>query len=113
MQRWNKIQLISYTVGTSVDEYGDKVATQSRKNVFAECKSITQKEFYQAQSVGLKPEIKFHMTTSRDYNNEEEIAYNGKIYKVQRIYVLEDDSIDIVCYGGIRDEYTENSNQSS
>lgn len=110
MQRWNKIELISYDEGTGVDEYGDKVIVQVRRPVFAECKSITQTEFYQAQSVGLKPEIKFKLTTSWDYKSEEEVAFNGIVYKVQRTYITEDDSIEIICYGGVRDEYTENSN---
>lgn len=110
MQRWNKIYLISYVDGTGLDEYGDKVIEQVRRPVFAECKSITQTEFYQAQSVGLKPEIKFHLATSWDYENEEEVAFNGVIYKVQRTYISEDDSIDIICYGGVRDEHTEDSN---
>lgn len=110
MQKWNGIELISYAEGTGVDEYGDKLIEQVRTPVYAECRSITQTEFYQAQSVGLKPQIKFHLATSWDYKSEEEIAFNGLVYKVQRTYILEDDSIDIVCYGGIRDERTEVSN---
>lgn len=113
MQVWNKIDLIAYEDGEGLDEYGDKVIVQVRRPVFAECKSITQTEFYQAQSVGLKPQIKFHLATSWDYKGEEEVAFNGVIYKVQRTYILENDSIDIVCYGGVRDEHTEDSNQSS
>lgn len=106
MQRWNIVDLISYEEKATKDIYGDVEVEQVRRSVYAECKSITQKEFYQAQSVGMKPEIKFHLTTSWDYNDEKEIAFNGFIYKVQRTYILEDDSIDIVCYGGIRDVST-------
>ena len=61
------ITLISET--DTVDEYGDTVTTQTTRNIFAEVQSISQTEFYQAQALGLKPEIKFVIADFADYQN--------------------------------------------
>lgn len=110
MQQWNVIYLVSYTEGAQLDEYGDKVYTEVRRKVYARAKSITQTEFYQAQTVGQKPQIKFILATERDYQDEEELIYEGVRYKVQRTYINERDEVEITCYGGVRDASTENGN---
>ncbi len=104
MQQWNVITLVSYMVTTSYDDYGDSVLSEVKQNVYAECRSISQTEFYQAQTAGFKPEIKFVLTTSRDYNGQEEIIFNGIRYKVLKTYIPPNDSIEITCYGGVRDD---------
>lgn len=110
MQQWNVIYLVSYAESDHKDEYGDTVIEETRRKVYARAKSISQTEFYQAQTEGQKPQIKFILATERDYENEEELVYNGIRYKVQRTYINERDEIEITCYGGVRDVYTENSN---
>ena len=104
MQQWNVITFVSYMVTTSYDDYGDSVLSEVKQNVYAECRSISQTEFYQAQTAGFKPEIKFVLTTSRDYNGQEEIIFNGIRYKVLKTYIPPNDSIEITCYGGVRDD---------
>ena len=104
MQQWNVITLVSYMVTTSYDDYGDSVLSEVKQNVYAECRSISQTEFYQAQTAGFKPEIKFVLTTSRDYKGQEEIIFNGIRYKVLKTYIPPNDSIEITCYGGVRDD---------
>ena len=47
------IFLISTT--RSVDEYGDPVIAEAKRQVFCQVASIGQKEFYQAHATGLKP----------------------------------------------------------
>lgn len=89
----------------TIDEYGDPVMTSTSRQVFAELKSIGLSEFYQAQAVGLKPEIKFVIADYLDYNNEETIIYtpyNGteEVYKVLRTY-RQNNSLEIVCKRGI------------
>lgn len=57
--------------------------------VFCNIKSITSSEFYQAQSVGLKPEIKIEVKCA----NLEDVTHfklYDKIYKVIRLYPKED-----------------------
>lgn len=104
MQEWNIVYLINYIESPVVDEFGDSVYEEVKTRVYAKCKSISQKEFYQAETVGMKPEIKFILTTSRDYNEQQEIIFNGKRYKVLKTYIPEDDSIEITCYGGVRED---------
>lgn len=104
MQSWNVIYLVNYEETEETDSYGDVVFNEVRTQRFAECKSISQTEFYQAQTTGLKPEIKFVLTTSRDYEGQEEIIFNNVRYKVLKTYIPVNDSIEITCYGGVRED---------
>lgn len=98
------IELISEI--KSVDEYGDTVETTSARTVFAELKSIGQSEFYQAQAVGLKPEIKFVLADFLEYQNEKIIKYKAfneeeaEVYTVLRTY-RNNNELEIVCKRGI------------
>ena len=76
--------LISQVQNT--DDYGDPVITESRREVFARLASIGQKEFYQAQAVGLQPELKFVLADYLEHNGEELVEHNGQRYRVLRTY---------------------------
>lgn len=89
----------------TVNEYGDTVQTFAERNVFAEVKSIGQSEFYQAEAVGLKPEIKFLIADFADYQNEKCLKYTPfggteEIYTVLRTY-RNKLNLEIVCKRGI------------
>jgi SPP1 family predicted phage head-tail adaptor len=89
----------------TVNEYGDTVQTFTERNVFAEVKSISQSEFYQAQATGLKPEIKFVLADFADYQDEKIISYQpfGGVledYTVLRTYRTKI-NLEIVCKRGI------------
>jgi len=113
MQAWNVIYLVNYNKTNNTDEYGDVVYSEVRTKVYAECKSIGQKEFYQAQTAGMNPEIKFVLASSRDYNEQKEIIFNNVRYKVLKTYIPSNDSIEITCYGGVReDECSEISSEN-
>lgn len=113
MTQYVKIFLCSYSEGTQKDEYGDLKVEETRREVYATCKSITQSEFYQAQTAGLKPSFKFILATSRDYQDEEYLVYNSVYYKILRTYTNERDEMELTVYGGVRDAHAENSNESS
>lgn len=89
-----------------VNRYGDTVVSERERVVFASIKSIRQSEFYQAQAVGLKPEITFVLSDYLDYQNEQIILYKPfpsekwEEYRVLRTYRV-DNSLEIVCYRGI------------
>lgn len=70
----------------TVDEYGDTVTQETRRHVFCKISSIGQAEFYQAQAVGLKPEVKFVLADYLDYNDEPMVLHNGTRYRVLRTY---------------------------
>ncbi len=78
------ITLITQTETT--DDFGDRVITEATAEVFCEMASIGQKEFYQAQAVGLQPEIKFTLTDYLDYNGERYLTHDGTRYRVLRTY---------------------------
>ncbi len=83
---------------------GDSIEVLIKTKRFARLKSIGQMEFYQAQAQGLKPEIKFVLADYLDYEDQEEVIYNGFRYKVLRTFRTEQNEIEIVCYGGVRME---------
>ena len=89
----------------TVDSYGDTVQTFTERTVFAEVKSIGQSEFYQAEAVGLKPEIKFLIADFADYEGEKQLKYTPfggteQIYTVLRTY-RNKINLEIVCARGI------------
>lgn len=89
----------------TINEYGDTVQTFTERTVFAEVKSIGQSEFYQAEAVGLKPEIKFVIADFADYQNEKQLKYTPfggteEIYTVLRTY-RNKINLEIVCARGI------------
>ena len=97
------ITLISES--NTVDEYGDTVTVETERTIFAEVKSIGQTEFYQAQAVGLKPEIKFLIADFADYQNEKKLKYTPfggteDVFTVLRTYRTKN-QLEIVCKRGI------------
>lgn len=85
----------------AVDEYGDAVKTKTERTIFAECRSITQTEFYQAAAAGMKPEIKFVIADFADYHGEKVLMYQpygGKLrrYNVIRTYRA-GNALEITC----------------
>lgn len=84
--------LISNT--ESVNEVGDVVFADTQKEVFCNIKSISQKEFYQAQSTGFQPEIKIEMMHI-DYSGEKTITVNTKKYNIIRTYIRPDEVIEL------------------
>ena len=55
------------------------------RQIFANKKSVRQSEFYQAATVGLRPEMVFEIH-SEDFEGEERVRYNGKEYVIIRVY---------------------------
>lgn len=93
----------------SVDEYGDTIAVETERKVFAELKSIGQSEFYQAHAVGLKPEIKFVLSDYLEYANEKIVKYQAfnqteeEAYTVLRTY-RNGNELELVCKRGIDED---------
>lgn len=86
----------------TTNSYGDTLTDlTTTRNVFCRVMSIGQSEFYQAQTAGMKPEIKFVLPDYYDYNNETELIYNNVKYKVLRTY-RKGNELEITCYGGVR-----------
>lgn len=90
----------------SINALGDIVTVHTERTIFAELRSIGQSEFYQAQAVGLKPEIKFVIADYLDYQDEKIVKYqafngtNAEEYSVIRTY-RQGNALEIVCKKGI------------
>lgn len=100
----DKITLIAET--DTVNEYGDTVTTETERTIFAQFKSISQSEFYQAQAVGLKPEVKFVISDFADYQGEKKLKYTPfggteEVYTVLRTFRTRY-NLEIVCKRGIK-----------
>ncbi len=87
----------------TADEYGDAFVTETRREVFCREASIGQKEFYQAQAVGLQAEVKLILADYLDYNGEQLARYTPKgqteeqLYRVLRTYRTGTE-LELVCY---------------
>lgn len=98
------IKLVKET--KALNEYGDFVSVKTERSVFAELKSIGQSEFYQAQTLGLKPEIKFVLADYLDYRNEQIIKFKDfnsdeeLEYSVLRTF-RNKNQLELVCKRGV------------
>lgn len=97
------IKLIS--VKEKTDAYGDPEETREEREVFAELQSIGRQEFYQAQAVGFKPELKFKLADYLDYQGETVLLYTDERgiedeYSIIRTYRIGNE-LELTCKRGI------------
>lgn len=78
------------------NEYGDSVTIENTREVFCKVKSVGMKEKYQAQAVGLLPEVVFELPDYYEYDNERKVRYDGEGYRVIRTYKKENNEIELV-----------------
>ena len=69
--------------------------TESKR--FCEEMSVTRTEYYDADNVGLKPEVVLKLSRAGEYNNELTVRYEGKVYDIIRNYRTNDGGIELVC----------------
>jgi SPP1 family predicted phage head-tail adaptor len=80
---------------SAVDEYGNPYYPETRRDVFAEKKSVRQTEFFQAFAVGFKPEIVLEIYDF-DYKNEEFCELDGERFTIYRSYPIKNtDRVEI------------------
>jgi len=90
------INLISITI--TENDMGDIIDVETKRQVFADKKSVRQNEFYQAAATGLRPEIMFVVRTI-DYEQEPKLEFNSKTYNIIRTYDKDDEFTELVCSG--------------
>ncbi len=73
------------------NDMGDLVEAETRKDVFAEVRSVGMKETYQAMSLDLTLEKVFILADYLDYDGQMAIEHNGTRYKVIRTYRKENE----------------------
>lgn len=92
MDRSEVLTLISKTYTT--DAIGQKIPTETERDVFCNVSSVTRDEFYAAGKAGLNPEFRVTMYGS-EYNGEEICELYGTRYAIYRTYIRRDDSIEL------------------
>lgn len=86
------IKLISYT---PVQHGTFDTPTETRREVFAEVKSVARTEAYAMLSQGMTPSYIFKLSLADDYAGETECAYNGSIYRIVRSYETRDGGVEL------------------
>lgn len=86
MRMYNEVIYFIGTTTESVDEAGDTISVKAEREVLAKLLSVGQGEFYQAQALGLKPELKFRIADYMDYEGEKTVKYEDKEYEILRTY---------------------------
>ncbi|HAE16019.1 MAG TPA: hypothetical protein DCG51_05655 [Erysipelotrichaceae bacterium] len=78
------------------DEFGVQREQNTESQVFVQVNSVSMSEWFEGGRNGLNPELRFTMFRY-DYNDQEEIKYNGKYYKVYRVYYAKNDTVELYC----------------
>jgi len=60
--------------------------TETTTTVFAEIRSVSRREFYEAKSADIDPELVFVLTDYSDYNGQKVFLFNGERWRVIRTY---------------------------
>ena len=82
----------------SSNNIGEPEVTESVRKIYAERQSVGLSEFYQAGTIGLKPEIAF-VIYRFEYGGEKAVIYADKKYNVIRVADVKSnkDKIKLVC----------------
>lgn len=90
------VNLIKVSYERDEDGYVVSKKEISSENVFAEVKSVTRTEFYNAMHAGISAEIAF-VINNDEYNDENVVEYDGKSYYVVRTYCTSISDIELIC----------------
>lgn len=86
------------------NDIGDVVnSIEYGEDIFCNAKSVKYSEFYQAQALGIKPELVLEIKQV-DYNKEKYVIYDGIEYTVLRIYKTSTEDVEITLTRGVEDE---------
>lgn len=83
---------------TVENEMGDAITVPAKKQVFANKLNYRNKAFYQAQANGLKPQMTFEIREI-DYDDEQELEFNNKTYKIIDVHPLKNENVGLICEG--------------
>lgn len=80
------------------DSYGiPQMVSEEKNQVFAEIRSISAAEFYNAGRNGLRPEFRADVFFA-DYDGQKIVELeNGKKYEIYRTYYRDDDMVELYC----------------
>ena len=86
------------SVAITYDDYGNELETCTDREVFAVPRGVYNSEFYRAAQVGLHPTMTFVLTNREDYDGEQLLIYDDKVYAVIRVdWKAQRDRVELVC----------------
>ncbi len=74
---------------------GDAIPGNARTDVIARIRSIGQSEFYQAQALGQKPEVKA-IIWAVEYGGQRQAEIDGRVYRINRTF-QDGDRMELTC----------------
>ena len=92
MNRIVSAKLVSETV--TQDSVGQNIKTQTFNEIIGKVYSVFQREFYQAEQYGLRPEGVIE-TCAFDYNGERILLLDEKEYSIYRTFLKGTDRIEL------------------
>lgn len=104
---YNDVAFLINKIENGKDDYGDPKIEETQTRVFCNVMSIGQREFYDAQTAGARPELKIVLADYYDYADQDEVVvpdHKGAIrYQVLRTYrTLGSNELEITLHGGVR-----------
>lgn len=77
---------VIYLIKTQVveDELGNQIPQETERLVYANQMAVTQSEFYNAASTGLRPAKRFEIY-SFEYQGEDRLKHDGMMYRIIRV----------------------------
>ena len=79
---YQKIKLIKQSF--TQDDYGQQVPTETSREVFAKVESVGMNEFFAANQLGFKPDLR--LTFVQEYKGEEIAEVGGVRYEIYRVF---------------------------
>ena len=91
----NEALVLIGKTGSSTTPTGDALQGESRRTVFASRKSVGATYKLQALAVGLRPKYRFVLPDYLEYQDETQVEYEGKPYRVIDTYRGEDNTLEL------------------
>lgn len=83
----------------AVNAAGDAIPGSDRTDVIARIRSVGQSEFYQAQALGQKPEVKA-IIWAAEYDGQQRVEIGGRAYRINRTF-QDGDRMELTCQSGV------------
>lgn len=91
------VELTLFSISLSFDDIGVEIPSETAIVVpIIKQTSILHEEYYEANQQGLKPEVRF-VISSLNYDNQTELEYMGIRYSIIRATITNPDEISLIC----------------
>lgn len=97
--QWGDILILEEYVSENDSLNSPYLSKKSSKEVFCNVKSVKRAEYYQAQSLGYKPEKVFIVKIADFEEKYNYVLFNSKEYSILRTYKINSEDIELTCVG--------------